>query len=141
MSIYVKTEDGVCQLSADLSNRVSALESKIGSMITITERATKNSYNYTKYSNGDMVMWIHYNWNTDLKTNWYNWYYASSRAVDFPVKFTQTPIIICSPAKTNELYGLGVTEVSTTGYKLTAYSPKSGMCYVQADMLIIGNWK
>ena len=41
----------------------------------------------------------------------------------------------------NELYGLGVTEVTTTGYKLTAYSPKQGMCYVQADMLIIGKWK
>ena len=53
----------------------------------------------------------------------------------------EAPLIIVSPAKTNELYGLGVTEVTTTGYKLTAYSPKQGMCYVQADMLIIGKWK
>lgn len=74
-------------------------------------------------------------------TSWYNWYFASSAAVGFPVAFKQAPLIIVSPAKTNELYGLGVTEVTTTGYKLTAYSPKQGMCYVQANMLIIGKWK
>ena len=110
-------------------------------LISIVERGTKNNYNYTKYSNGDMVMWSKYTWNTNLATSWYNWYFASSAAVGFPVAFKQAPLIIVSPAKTNELYGLGVTEVTTTGYKLTAYSPKQGMCYVQADMLIIGKWK
>ena len=110
-------------------------------LISIVERGTKNNYNYTKYSNGDMVMWSKYTWNTNLATSWYNWYFASSAAVGFPVAFKQAPLIIVSPAKTNELYGIGVTEVTTTGYKLTAYSPKQGMCYVQADMLIIGKWK
>ena len=110
-------------------------------LISIVERGTKNNYNYTKYSNGDMVMWSKYTWNTNLATVWYNWYFASSVAAGFPVAFKEAPLIIVSPAKTNELYGLGVTEVTTTGYKLTAYSPKQGMCYVQADMLIIGKWK
>ena len=110
-------------------------------LISIVERGTKNNYNYTKYSNGDMVMWSKYTWNTNLATSWYNWYFASSAAVGFPVAFKEAPLIIVSPAKTNELYGLGVTEVTTTGYKLTAYSPKQGMCNVCADMLIIGKWK
>ena len=88
-----------------------------------------------------MVMWSKYTWNTNLATSWYNWYFASSAAVGFPVAFKQAPLIIVSPAKTNELYGLGVTEVTTTGYKLTTYSPKQGMCNVCADMLIIGKWK
>lgn len=110
-------------------------------LISIVERGTKNNYNYTKYSNGDMVMWSKYTWNTNLATVWYNWYFASSVAADFPVAFKEAPLIIVSPARTNELYGLGVTEVTTTGYKLTAYSPKQGMCNVCADMLIIGKWK
>lgn len=110
-------------------------------LISIVERGTKNNYNYTKYSNGDMVMWSKYTWNTNLATVWYNWYFASSVAAGFPVAFKEAPLIIVSPARTNELYGLGVTEVTTTGYKLTAYSPKQGMCNVCADMLIIGKWK
>ena len=119
--------DGLSELSSNL--------------ISIVERGTKNNYNYTKYSNGDMVMWSKYTWNTNLATIWYNWYFASSVAAGFPVAFKEAPLIIVSPARTNELYGLGVTEVTTTGYKLTAYSPKQGMCNVCADMLIIGKWK
>ena len=119
--------DGLSELSSNL--------------ISIVERGTKNNYNYTKYSNGDMVMWSKYTWNTNLATVWYNWYFASSVAAGFPVAFKEAPLIIVSPARTNELYGLGVTEVTTTGYKLTAYSPKQGMCNVCADMLIIGKWK
>ena len=140
--------DGLSELSSNLgnvkadltkaNNNIAIINSNL---ISIAERGTKNNYNYTKYSNGDMVMWSKYTWNTNLATSWYNWYFASSAAVGFPVAFKQAPLIIVSPAKTNELYGLGVTEVTTTGYKLTAYSPKQGMCYVQADMLIIGKWK
>ena len=99
------------------NNNIAIINSNL---ISIVERGTKNNYNYTKYSNGDMVMWSKYTWNTNLATSWYNWYFASSAAVGFPVAFKQAP---------------------TTGYKLTAYSPKQGMCYVQADMLIIGKWK
>ena len=113
------------------NNNIAIINSNL---ISIVERGTKNNYNYTKYSNGDMVMWSKYTWNTNLATSWYNWYFASSAAVGFPVAFNEAPLIIVSPAKTNELYGLGVTEVTTTGYKLTAYSPKQGMCYVQADI-------
>lgn len=140
--------DGLSELNSNLgnvkadltkaNNNIAIINSNL---ISIVERGTKNNYNYTKYSNGDMVMWSKYTWNTNLATSWYNWYFASSAAVGFPVAFKQAPLIIVSPAKTNELYGLGVTEVTTTGYKLTAYSPKQGMCYVQADMLIIGKWK
>lgn len=128
-------------VKADLTkanNNIATINNKL---ISIVERGTKNNYNYTKYSNGDMVMWSKYTWNTNLATSWYNWYFASSAAVGFPVAFKEAPLITVSPAKTNELYGLGVAEVTTTGYKLTAYSPKQGMCYVQADMLIIGKWK
>ena len=142
------TQDSIAELSSNLlnvkadltkaNNNIAIINSNL---ISIVERGTKNNYNYTKYSNGDMVMWSKYTWNTNLATSWYNWYFASSVAVGFPVAFKQAPLIIVSPAKTNELYGLGVTEVTTTGYKLTAYSPKQGMCYVQADMLIIGKWK
>ena len=142
------TQDSIAELSSNLlnvkadltkaNNNIAIINSNL---ISIVERGTKNNYNYTKYSNGDMVMWSKYTWNTNLTTSWYNWYFASSAAVGFPVAFKQAPLIIVSPAKTNELYGLGVTEVTTTGYKLTAYSPKQGMCYVQADMLIIGKWK
>lgn len=142
------TQDSIAELSSNLlnvkadlikaNNNIAIINSNL---ISIVERGTKNNYNYTKYSNGDMVMWSKYTWNTNLATSWYNWYFASSAAVGFPVAFKEAPLIIVSPAKTNELYGLGVTEVTTTGYKLTAYSPKQGMCYVQADMLIIGKWK
>ena len=128
-------------VKADLTKANNNIAIINSNLISIAERGTKNNYNYTKYSNGDMVMWSKYTWNTNLATSWYNWYFASSAAVGFPVAFKQAPLIIVSPAKTNELYGLGVTEVTTTGYKLTAYSPKQGMCYVQADMLIIGKWK
>ena len=142
------TQDSIAELSSNLlnvkadltkaNNNIAIINSNL---ISIVERGTKNNYNYTKYSNGDMVMWSKYTWNTNLATSWYNWYFASSAAVGFPVAFKQAPLIIVSPAKTNELYGLGVTEVTTTGYKLTAYSPKQGMCNVCADMLIIGKWK
>lgn len=128
-------------VKADLTKANNNIAIINSNLISIVERGTKNNYNYTKYSNGDMVMWSKYTWNTNLATSWYNWYFASSAAVGFPVAFKQAPLIIVSPAKTNELYGLGVTEVTTTGYKLTAYSPKQGMCYIQADMLIIGKWK
>ena len=128
-------------VKADLTKANDSIATINDKLISIVERGTKNNYNYTKYSNGDMVMWSKYTWNTNLATSWYNWYFASSAAVGFPVAFNEAPLIIVSPAKTNELYGLGVTEVTTTGYKLTAYSPKQGMCYVQADMLIIGKWK
>ena len=128
-------------VKADLTKANNNIAIINSNLISIVERGTKNNYNYTKYSNGDMVMWSKYTWNTNLATSWYNWYFASSAAVGFPVAFKQAPLIIVSPAKTNELYGLGVTEVTTPGYKLTAYSPKQGMCYVQADMLIIGKWK
>jgi hypothetical protein len=128
-------------VKADLTKANNNIAIINSNLISIVERGTKNNYNYTKYSNGDMVMWSKYTWNTNLATSWYNWYFASSAAVGFPVAFKQAPLIIVSPAKTNELYGLGVAEVTTTGYKLTAYSPKQGMCYVQADMLIIGKWK
>lgn len=128
-------------VKADLTKANNNIAIINSNLISIVERGTKNNYNYTKYSNGDMVMWSKYTWNTNLATSWYNWYFASSAAVGFPVAFKQAPLIIVSPAKTNELYGLGVTEATTTGYKLTAYSPKQGMRYVQADMLIIGKWK
>ena len=133
--------DGLSGLSSKLAKSNDSIAAINNKLISIVERGTKNNYNYTKYSNGDMVMWSKYTWNTNLATSWYNWYFASSAAVGFPVAFKEAPLIIVSPAKTNELYGLGVTEVTTTGYKLTAYSPKQGMCYVQADMLIIGKWK
>lgn len=135
------TRDSIAELSSNLVNANNNIATINNKLISIVERGTKNNYNYTKYSNGDMVMWSKYTWNTNLATSWYNWYFASSAAVGFPVAFKEAPLIIVSPAKTNELYGLGVTEVTTTGYKLTVYSPKQGMCYVQADMLIIGKWK
>lgn len=134
-------QGSIAELSSKLAKSNDSIAAINNKLISIVERGTKNNYNYTKYSNGDMVMWSKYTWNTNLATSWYNWYFASSAAVGFPVAFKEAPLIIVSPAKTNELYGLGVTEVTTTGYKLTAYSPKQGMCYVQADMLIIGKWK
>ena len=142
------TQDSIAELSsnllnvkADLTKANDSIATINDKLISIVERGTKNNYNYTKYSNGDMVMWSKYTWNTNLATVWYNWYFASSVAAGFPVAFKEAPLIIVSPARTNELYGLGVTEVTTTGYKLTAYSPKQGMCNVCADMLIIGKWK
>ena len=80
------------------NNNIAIINSNL---ISIVERGTKNNYNYTKYSNGDMVMWSKYTWNTNLATSWYNWYFASSAAVGFPVAFKQAPLIIVSPAKTN----------------------------------------
>ena len=129
------------ELSSNLVNANNNIATINNKLISIVERGTKNNYNYTKYSNGDMVMWSKYTWNPNLATVWFNWYFASSVAADFPVAFKEAPLIIVSPARTNELYGLGVAEVTTTGYKLTAYSPKQGMCNVCADMLIIGKWK
>ena len=139
--MLTELSSNLLNVKADLTKANNNIAIINSNLISIVERGTKNNYNYTKYSNGDMVMWSKYTWNTNLATSWYNWYFASSAAVGFPVAFKQAPLIIVSPAKTNELYGLGVTEVTTTGCKLTAYSPKQGMCYVQADMLIIGKWK
>lgn len=146
--VALVTEEGffvdalaVKELNSNLAKANDSIATINNKLISIVERGTKNNYNYTKYSNGDMVMWSKYTWDTNLTTSWYNWYFASSAAAGFPVAFKEAPLIIVSPAKTNELYGLGVTEVTTTGYKLTAYSPKQGTCYVQADMLIIGKWK
>ena len=142
MPLYKVTLDGLNVTSVDkMFTVIPTLPELSSNLISIVERGTKNNYNYTKYSNGDMVMWSKYTWNTNLATVWYNWYFASSVAAGFPVAFKEAPLIIVSPARTNELYGLGVTEVTTTGYKLTAYSPKQGMCNVCADMLIIGKWK
>lgn len=129
------------ELSSNLAKANDSIATINNKLISIVERGAKNGYNYTKYSNGDMVMWSKYTWNPNLATVWFNWYFASSAAANFPVAFKEAPLIIVSPARTNELYGLGVAEVTTTGYKLTAYSPKQGMCNVCADMLIIGKWK
>lgn len=133
--------DGLSELSSNLAKANDSIATINNKLISIVERGAKNGYNYTKYSNGDMVMWSKYTWNPNLATVWFNWYFASSAAANFPVAFKEAPLIIVSPARTNELYGLGVAEVTTTGYKLTAYSPKQGMCNVCADMLIIGKWK
>ena len=134
-------QGSIAELSSNLAKANDSIATINNKLISIVERGTKNNYNYTKYSNGDMVMWSKYTWNPNLATVWFNWYFASSVAADFPVAFKEAPLIIVSPARTNELYGLGVAEVTTTGYKLTAYSPKQGMCNVCADMLIIGKWK
>lgn len=96
-------------------------------LISIVERGVKNGYNYIKYSNGDAVVWRKYTWNTDVSVSWYGLYFVSSKAVDFPFAFKEAPLIIVSPGTTNELYWMGVNEVSTTGYKLTAYSVKKGI--------------
>ena len=123
---------------AKSNDSIAAINNKL---ISIVERGEKNGYNYIKYSNGDAVVWRKYNWNTDVSVNWYGLYFTSSKAVDFPFAFKEAPLIIVSPGTTNELYWMGVNEVSTTGYKLTAYSVKKGMCYSQGNMLIIGKWK
>ena len=88
-----------------------------------------------------MVMWCHYDWNTDINGEWYGLYFTTSKAVDFPIPFTEIPTIIVTPSSTNSLYWLGTTNVTKTGYYLTAYSPKKGMCNTKGDMLIVGKWK
>lgn len=142
------TQDSIAELSSNLlnakadlakaNNSIAAINNKL---ISIVERGTKNGYNYIKYSNGDAVAWRKYAWSTDVGTSWYGLYFVSSKAVDFPFTFKEAPLIIVSPGTTNELYWTGVNEVSTTGYKLTVYSVKKGMCYSQCNMLIIGKWK
>ena len=129
------------ELSSKLAKSNDSIAAINNKLISIVERGEKNGYNYIKYSNGDAVVWRKYTWNTDVSVSWYGLYFASSKAVDFPFTFKEAPLIIVSPGTTNELYWMGVNEVSTTGYKLTAYSVKKGMCYSQGNMLIIGKWK
>lgn len=133
--------DGLSELSSKLAKSNDSIAAINNKLISIVERGEKNGYNYIKYSNGDAVVWRKYTWNTDVSVSWYGLYFASSKAVDFPFTFKEAPLIIVSPGTTNELYWMGVNEVSTTGYKLTAYSVKKGMCYSQGNMLIIGKWK
>ena len=133
LASLVETSDG--------SNVQTKLDTINNNLISIKERGVKNGYNYIKYSNGDAVVWRKYTWSTDVSVSWYGLYFASSKAIDFPFTFKEAPLIIVSPGTTNELYWMGVNEVSTTGYKLTAYSVKKGMCYSQGNMLIIGKWK
>lgn len=133
--------DGLSGLSSKLAKSNDSIAAINNKLISIVERGEKNGYNYIKYSNGDAVVWRKYTWNTDVSVSWYGLYFASSKAVDFPFTFKEAPLIIVSPGTTNELYWMGVNEVSTTGYKLTAYSVKKGMCYSQGNMLIIGKWK
>ena len=129
------------ELSSNLTKLNDSIATINNKLISIVERGVKNGYNYIKYSNGDAVVWRKYTWNTDVSVSWYGLYFVSSKAVDFPFAFKEAPLIIVSPGTTNELYWMGVNEVSTTGYKLTAYSVKKGMCYSQGNMLIIGKWK
>lgn len=133
--------DGLSELNSKLAKSNDSIAAINNKLISIVERGEKNGYNYIKYSNGDAVVWRKYNWNTDVSVNWYGLYFTSSKAVDFPFAFKEAPLIIVSPGTTNELYWTGVNEVSTTGYKLTVYSVKKGMCYSQCNMLIIGKWK
>lgn len=135
------TQDSIAELSSKLAKSNDSIAVINNKLISIVERGEKNGYNYIKYSNGDAVVWRKYTWNTDVSVSWYGLYFASSKAVDFPFTFKEAPLIIVSPGTTNELYWMGVNEVSTTGYKLTAYSVKKGMCYSQGNMLIIGKWK
>jgi hypothetical protein len=129
------------ELSSNLAKANDSIATINNKLISIVERGVKNGYNYIKYSNGDAVVWCKYTWNTNIDISWYGLYFVSSKAVDFPFTFKEAPLIIVSPGTTNELYWIGVNEVSTTGYKLTAYSVKKGMCYSQCNMLIIGKWK
>ena len=133
--------DGLSELSSNLVNANNNIATINNKLISIVERGTKNGYNYIKYSNGDAVAWRKYAWSTDVGASWHGLYFVSSKAVDFPFTFKEAPLIIVSPGTTNELYWTGVNEVSTTGYKLTVYSVKKGMCYSQCNMLIIGKWK
>lgn len=135
------TQDSIAKLSSNLAKSNESIATINNKLISIVERGAKNGYNYIKYSNGDAVVWRKYTWSTDVATNWYGLYFVSSKAVDFPFTFKEAPLIIVSPGTTNELYWTGVNEVSTTGYKLTVYSVKKGMCYPQCNMLIIGKWK
>lgn len=128
-------------VKADLAKANDSIATINNKLISIVERGVKNGYNYIKYSNGDAVAWRKYAWSTDVGASWYGLYFVSSKAVDFPFTFKEAPLIIVSPGTTNELYWTGVNEVSTTGYKLTVYSVKKGMCYSQCNMLIIGKWK
>ena len=133
--------DGLSELSSNLAKANDSIATINNKLISIVERGVKSGYNYIKYSNGDAVVWRKYTWNTNIDISWYGLYFVSSKAVDFPFTFKEAPLIIVSPGTTNELYWTGVNEVSTTGYKLTAYSVKKGMCYSQCNMLIIGKWK
>lgn len=133
--------DGLSELNSNLVNANNNIATINNKLISIVERGTKNGYNYIKYSNGDAVAWRKYAWSTDVGASWHGLYFVSSKAVDFPFTFKEAPLIIVSPGTTNELYWTGVNEVSTTGYKLTVYSVKKGMCYSQCNMLIIGKWK
>ena len=135
------TQDSIAELSSNLAKANDSITTINNKLISIVERGVKNGYNYIKYSNGDAVVWCKYTWNTNIDTSWYGLYFVSSKAVDFPFTFKEAPLIIVSPGTTNELYWTGINEVSTTGYKLTAYSVKKGMCYSQCNMLIIGKWK
>ena len=146
--VALVTEEGffvdalaVKELNSNLTKLNDSIATINNKLISIVERGVKNGYNYIKYSNGDAVVWRKYTWDTDVSVSWYGLYFASSKAVDFPFVFKEAPLIIVSPGTTNELYWMGVNEVSTTGYKLTAYSVKKGMCYSQGNMLIIGKWK
>ena len=134
-------QGSIAELSSNLVNANNNIATINNKLISIVERGTKNGYNYIKYSNGDAVAWRKYAWSTDVGASWYGLYFVSSKAVDFPFTFKEAPLIIVSPGTTNELYWTGVNEVSTTGYKLTVYSVKKGMCYSQCNMLIIGKWK
>ena len=129
------------ELSSNLAKANDSIATINNKLISIVERGVKSGYNYIKYSNGDAVVWRKYTWNTNIDISWYGLYFVSSKAVDFPFTFKEAPLIIVSPGTTNELYWTGVNEVSTTGYKLTAYSVKKGMCYSQCNILIIGKWK
>ena len=129
------------ELSSNLAKANDSIATINNKLISIVERGVKSGYNYIKYSKGDAVVWRKYTWNTNIDISWYGLYFVSSKAVDFPFTFKEAPLIIVSPGTTNELYWTGVNEVSTTGYKLTAYSVKKGMCYSQCNMLIIGKWK
>lgn len=134
-------QGSIAELSSNLAKANDNIATINNKLISIVERGVKNGYNYIKYSNGDAVVWCKYTWNTNIDISWYGLYFVSSKAVDFPFTFKEAPLIIVSPGTTNELYWIGVNEVSTTGYKLTAYSVKKGMCYSQCNMLIIGKWK
>ena len=134
-------QGSIAELSSNLAKANDSIATINNKLISIVERGVKNGYNYIKYSNGDAVVWCKYTWNTNIDISWYGLYFVSSKAVDFPFTFKEAPLIIVSPGTTNELYWIGVNEVSTTGYKLTAYSVKKGMCYSQCNMLIIGKWK
>ena len=135
------TQDSIAELSSNLVNANNNIATINNKLISIVERGSKNGYNYTKYSNGDMVMWRHYDWNTNIDGEWYGLYFTTGKAADFPIPFTEIPTIIVTPSSTNSLYWLGVTNVTKTGYYLTAYSPKKDMCNTKGDMLIVGKWK